>query len=277
MNCSYQTVLSRCFVNVPWLDLKGKHLDCVLKNRIRPEIGLEGDCLYNESPATFQKISRLLQKHQLDCTLHAPFFDLAPGALDPIILKQSRAKLRLAFDLLDIFRPHSIVCHLQYEDSKQGYQYDRWLETASKTWSELVAIAAARNIPVMLENTYEINPKAHLDILTRLNSPHCRFCLDVGHLLAFSRSDWRNWLPELSPWLGQLHLHDNHGGHDSHLALGQGVFDFQGLFNFLRKNDLTPLVTLEPHNTKWLAPSLAYLADRNFPKPVDGQDIREVH
>lgn len=260
MNPSFQSITSKCFVNVPWYDLKSKYLDFILSNKIQPEIGLEGDCLYKEDQSEFYRISNLLRENHLACTLHAPFFDLAPGALDPYILEKSRAKLHLAFELLNIFKPKSIVCHLQYEQSKQGYKFDQWFKTAIQTWSELVEIAAANKIPVMLENTYEITPDAHKAILTELDSQYGRFCLDVGHLMAFAKSDWRQWLPELAQWLGQLHLHDNNGDLDAHLAPGHGTFDFHSLFDYLHENQLNPIITLEPHSEEDLEQSFSFLS-----------------
>lgn len=260
MNNSFQAIASKCFVNVPWYELKNNYLDFILSKNIQPEIGLEGNCLYDEHQSEFMKISQQLQDHHLSCTLHAPFFDLAPGGLDPVILEKSRVKLRLAFELLDVFKPKSIVCHLQFEQSKQGYKFDKWYDTAIQTWSELVEFAGKRNIPVMLENTYENDPQAHQTILTELDSPYARFCLDVGHLMSFAKSDWRDWLPELAPWLGQLHLHDNHGDSDAHLAPGRGNFDFPSLFTYLNQNNLHPLITLEPHSEEDLEQSFSYLA-----------------
>ncbi len=261
MNPSYSAITSKCFVNVPWYELKEKYLDFVIKERVQPEIGLEGNCLYEESSEEFQRIADILQKNNLPCTIHAPFFDLAPGALDPIILEKSRDKLRLAFKLLEVFQPRSIVCHLQFESSKHEFKFDQWFKTAVATWSELVAIAADLKIPVMLENTYENEPKAHKEILSHLDSPYCRFCLDVGHLMAFAKSEWQQWLPELTPWLGQLHLHDNLGDIDAHLAPGRGNFNFRSLFTYLEQNDLHPIITLEPHSEEDMYMSFSYLAE----------------
>ncbi len=78
----------------------------------------------------------------------------------------------------------------------------------------MLALAEPTGVGLMLENTYEQTPTIHREILCRLNSPGARFCLDVGHTLAFAGNSWRDWLPELSPWLGHLHLHDNRGGRD---------------------------------------------------------------
>jgi len=254
-------ITQRCFVNAPWQTLKKEYLDFFIEHRIQPEIGLEGTCLYDEDPNEFRRIAEILQKHKLDCTLHAPFFDLAPGALDPYILAASREKLRRAFRLLEVFRPRSIVCHLQFEENKQGYKSGEWTTTALATWQEVLQTATKHNVPIMLENTYEKSPATHKAILTQLNSPYAGFCLDVGHLLSFSHSSWQEWLPTLSPWLGQLHLHDNHGERDQHLAPGRGKFDFLGLFQFLRHHDLHPLITLEPHSREDLWQAFAYLEE----------------
>jgi len=261
-------IKSRCFINAPWYDLKNKYLDLFLEHQIQPEIGLEGACLYDEPIEEFERIGSLLQKRKLNCTLHAPFFDLAAGALDPHILHFTRQKLRAAFRLIPVLHPRSIVCHLQYEENKHGYVYERWFNNIIETWQDLIDIAKANNIPVMFENTYETSPKVHKQLLTELGSSSARFCLDVGHLLAFSKTRWQDWLPELLPWLGQLHLHDNDGSHDAHLAPGLGSFDFLELFTFLKKNDCHPIITFEPHSEDDLWSTFDFLLNSNILKHI---------
>lgn len=264
MTTSLYPIFQRCFVNAPWSAIKEGLLDMFLEHGIQPEIGLEGTCLYEEDPAEFKRVAGLLRRHKLSCTLHAPFFDLAPGALDPRILEATREKLRRAFALLEVFTPRSIVCHLQFEDNKQGYKEKEWFPTALATWQELLTIATRSQIPCMLENTYESTPVMHQRILGALNSPLARFCLDVGHLQTFAKAPWQNWLPAMQPWLGQLHLHDNNGERDEHLAPGKGLFDFTGLFEFLHKGRLHPLITLEPHSHEDLWQAVHFLKENNL-------------
>lgn len=261
MNPPQTQISQRCFVNAPWQLLKSSYLDLFLEHGIQPEIGLEGTCLYDEDPAEFRRVAALLHSRNLACTLHAPFFDLAPGALDPHILAATREKMRRAFELIPVFRPRSIVCHLQFEDNKQGYKLGEWTAAALATWRQLLNTAASHKVPIMLENTYERSPATHQAILAQLNSPYAGFCLDVGHLLTFAQSPWQDWLPAMAPWLGQLHLHDNHGELDQHLAPGRGKFDFSGLFQFLRHHDLHPIITLEPHSQEDLWQAFAYLEE----------------
>ena len=259
----YPHITSRCFVNAPFYRLQ-RDIDRFIENRIQPEIGLEGDVLYERSIDDFQEIGERLRNAGLFCTIHAPFYELSPGAIDPHIRRVSREKLKKAFELIPVFRPKSIVCHLGFEENKHGYKEKDWFKYSLDAWRELLEMAAVHQTPLMLENTYEKSPEQHRRMLSALDSPLARFCLDVGHILAFAGNSWQDWLPELSPWLGQLHLHDNHGGIDEHLAVGQGLFDFRNLFCYLQENKLKPLITLEPHHELGLEeslPALDQLAD----------------
>jgi len=254
----YRRITSRCFISFPFHRLK-QELDFVLANRLQPEISLEGDCLYTTSIQEFKEIAAALAATGLACTLHAPFFDLAPGALDEKILAASRAKLELAARLISVFRPVSMVCHLGYEKNKHSYKEEAWFAASLATWRKLLALAQSGGAIFMLENTYESDPVRHQRMFTALASPMAGFCFDVGHTMAFGKSPWQDWFPAMAPWLGQLHLHDNHGERDEHLAPGRGDFDFAGFFAYLRDNGLNPIITLEPHSETDLWESLEAL------------------
>jgi sugar phosphate isomerase/epimerase len=249
---------SRCFVNAPFRYLQ-ENLSRFISEGLQPEIGLEGDVLYTVQRQEFAAVAEKLAAHNLACTLHAPFFELYPGSLDAEIRRVSRSKIRQAFELIPVFQPKSIVCHLGFEENKHGYKPDEWFKYSLEGWQEFLAIATEHDTPLMLENTYEQGPAQHRQMLAALASPYARFCLDVGHVLAFAKKNWHDWLPELEPWLGQLHLHDNHGIRDTHLAVGQGIFDFAGFFSYLRERRLSPIVTLEPHQENGVKESLKAL------------------
>ncbi|MFP7756113.1 sugar phosphate isomerase/epimerase family protein [Thermodesulfobacteriota bacterium B35] len=249
-------VTGRCFVNAPFERLSHDLLDLFLSHRLQPEIGLDGDCLWQCSDTDFNRVAHCLREKKLACTLHAPFTDLAPGGGEVRIVDLSRQKLGRAFALIRIFRPRSIVCHLGFEAHKHAARFDQWLQRSLTTWNELIPVAERAGTRVMFENTYEKDPSVHRRLLESLDSRSTGFCLDVGHLLAFAGTGWQQWLDELGPWLGQLHLHDNDGSGDAHLAIGRGTFDFQGLFTYLHQHGHRPLMTLEPHSEEDLRQSI---------------------
>ena len=202
-----------------------------------------------------------LHRAGLKITLHAPFQDLLPGALDRHILAATRMRLQEAFDLLDIFQPLSIVCHVGFEARHYTGVEDRWLAHSLATWEPLAAQAARRGTMVALENVYETDPTLMRRLVTQIDAANVRVCLDVGHLQAFGGGDFAAWLTVLGDLVGQLHLHDNQGGEDEHLALGQGVVPVAQILDSLAARQSAPLVTLEPHQENSLAPSLDFLAE----------------
>lgn len=256
---SFHTTPDRCFINAPIAQLQGDLLPLMIKHRLQPEIGLEGDALYTLGNQVFKDLAQALADEGLACTLHAPFFDLSPGALDPRILAVSRDKLKRAFELIAIFKPRAIICHLNYESNKHGYKQTEWFAAAFETFSELLHMAAQARTIMALENTYETEPSQHIRMMQALDSPYARICLDVGHLMAFAKSPWQTWTEAL-PWVGHLHLHDNQGDTDTHQAIGRGCFDFPGFFQAVARQAVQPGVTLEPHSREDLWESLDALA-----------------
>ena len=112
----------------------------------------------------------------------------------------------------------------------------------------------------MLENVYEDGPDDIEIFFKHLVHQNVGFCLDTGHQAAFGNVPLEAWLDSLGLYLGQIHLHDNDGRYDDHLALGHGNINFQPLFDHLktRKKPLLA-ITLEPHKEEDLWPSLEYL------------------
>jgi sugar phosphate isomerase/epimerase len=260
MALTVEDLISRVQVNIPFPFLGKGYLDLFLDRGLNPEIGLDCHSLGHYPRRDFVAVARAFRQARRRLTLHAPFQDLLPGALDEIILQASRRRLRQAFRLLPVFKPVTIVCHLGYDAKLYHWERQEWLARSAATWQEFTALAAAQGVTVMVENVYETDPELFLELLTLVHAPNFQVCLDVGHLQAFGGGDFDGWLQALWPHVGQLHLHDNRGDHDTHLALGQGTAPLEMVLNFLASRDRQPLVTLEPHQEGSLAPSLEYLA-----------------
>lgn len=260
MGMTAAALVAQVQVNIPFSFLWTGYLERFLRKGLNPEIGLDAYSLNYYRPTDFRRAAKAFHGAGRRISVHAPFQDLAPGALDDRVLAASRWRLRQAFSCLPIFKPVAVVCHLGYET--RHYQWDRetWLLHSAATWKELAARAARYRVTVMLENVYESEPELFLEVINRVGAVNLRVCLDVGHLLAFSTGDFDFWLKTLTPVIGQLHLHDNQGDADAHLALGKGRAPLKDILQFMALHKRRPLVTLEPHQEGSLAPSLDYLA-----------------
>jgi sugar phosphate isomerase/epimerase len=247
-------------VNIPFPYLLRGYLERFLAGGLNPEIGLDAYSLDRYPPGVLRQAARAFQTYNRSITLHGPFQDLLPGSLDDAILAASRRRLRQAFRYLPVFKPLAVVCHLGYEARLYACDQEAWLARAAATWKEMAARAAADRVTVMLENVYETEPELLLEVVGRVGADNLRVCLDVGHLYAFGGGDLSHWLHTLAPVIGQLHLHDNHGDIDAHLALGAGAIPLQEILSFLADRRQRPLITLEPHQEGSLTPSLEFLA-----------------
>lgn len=260
MAISPEALVNRVQVNIPFPFLLKGYLARFLDQGLNPEIGLDAWSLGTYRPAVFRRVARDFQRAGRRLTLHGPFQDLAPGALDDFILAASRRRLRQAWRWLPVFRPEAVICHLAYEDRHYRWDQENWLNRVAATYRELGIRAAAHGVRVMLENVYEGDPELLREAVRRINLPNVRICLDVGHLNAFGGGDFQGWLETLWPVVGHLHLHDNGGTLDDHLALGTGTVPLEFVLAFLAARGKQPLITLEPHQEGSLTPSLAFLA-----------------
>jgi sugar phosphate isomerase/epimerase len=257
---SPEALVDRVQVNIPFSFLLNGYLERFLDRGLNPEIGLDGWSLGTYPPRTFRAIARTFAKAGRRLTIHGPFQDLAPGALDDLVLSASRQRLRQAWRWLPVFRPEAVVCHLGYEARHYRWDQENWLTRTAATYRELGARAQAFGIRVMLENVYEEDPGLIKEAIQRIGLDNVQVCLDVGHLNAFGGGDFTGWLETLWPVIGHLHLHDNQGTFDDHLALGTGTVPLEFVLTFLAERGQQPLITLEPHQENSLNPSLEYLA-----------------
>jgi len=253
-------ILKAVQVCIPFRLLKEKYLPLVLEKRINPEIGIDGNVMDTHSSKAFSEMASALRNEGLSITLHGPFYDLAPGAVDKKILKATRERLRQAFDLIPLFEPAAIVCHTGYDSKRYNDDKDLWLETAMATWAPFVGDLQGTKTTLMLENVYEKTPAMLLGLIKGLNSNKVGFCFDTGHMNAFSQTDLQGWLDDLGPFVKELHIHDNHGTRDDHLAIGAGNIDFDTLFRVVEENRLKPIITLEAHKKEWIWQSLEALS-----------------
>ncbi len=255
-------IIQNVQVNIPFTMLYEDYLDTFLEYGLNPEIGLDAEALDRYSIANFIGIAKEFQRQSRTVTLHGPFIDLNPGSPDPAVRRLTRHRLEQMLKLVPVFRPLSVVCHANFDERRYGYFKETWLEHSLEFWTWLADRVAEYGALLMLENVYERGPQELKMIFEKLGHANVGFCLDTGHSRTFGQSDLEEWLKVLGPFLGQLHLHDNYGNQDDHLAIGSGIIEFNKLFKYLKQsNQPPPIITLEPHAEKHLWPSLEYLAE----------------
>jgi len=253
-------IKSHVHVNIPFEMLHTSYLPIFLEQGINPEIGFDAHSLDRYEHTHFADIARQLQRRGLLITLHAPFADLSPGSPDPGIRQWTRHRFEQTLGAVACFMPRTVVCHAGYDAKRYQEGRAQWIEKSLEMWSWFAGELHRAGTRLMIENAYEEDPQDIRAIFEGLSDLGVGFCLDMGHQAAFGRVPLERWLAILGPYLGQVHLHDNHGGGDEHLALGKGTIDFAPLFRAIGAGGKEPpVITLEPHREEDLWPSLTFL------------------
>ena len=210
------------------------YIDRFVDLGLNPEIGFDAIAFEKFGRSDFSMMAKRLHQRPLTITLHAPFIDLSAGSLDPDIRAITHRRFEQVLEVVPIFKPKTVVCHLGYDQKRHIYFRDKWIEISLETWSWLGEHLKNFGSQLMIENVYESDPDEMRTVFDRLQDHNVGFCLDTGHQSAFSQTPLAGWLDSLGPYLGQLHLHDNRGTVDEHMAIGQGAIDFE---TFLFKSE----------------------------------------
>lgn len=244
-----QEIIRYVQVHMPLrLLLMKEHLPLVIKERINPEISFDYSMLETLQKPHVLEVAKQLADAELTVTFHAPFMDLRPGAIDPKIRYVSRERLQQVFDFVPYFHPLTVVCHPSFDARYYVSNRQEWLENSVETWNHFLRLAEDLETVIALENVYETEPELLGQLFAAFTSSRIRFCFDTGHFNVFARTPLARWMEILSPYLGQLHIHDNSGQGDDHLPVGEGTFPFASLFTMLRERNLCPIVTIEAHS-----------------------------
>jgi sugar phosphate isomerase/epimerase len=263
-----QDILEKVHIHMPF-DLLSRYQEMIIRKRMNLEIYFSHNILDTLNIAECQNTAKLLIDSGIKITFHAPFMDLRPGALDNKIRCASIDRLRQVFELIPYFHPLKIVCHPSFDRLYYVSCDEEWLEASKQTWLTLIALIDGKaKTKIALENVYEWEPSVLRRLFEYLDSDKICFCFDTGHFNVFARTKLKVWFDELGKYLGHLHLHDNNGGKDEHLPVGNGTFPFAELFEMLKELKAKPTITLEAHAEAHLWQSLdnidkmGLLADR---------------
>lgn len=253
-----ERIRSRVQVNLPFR-MRDLYVENFLALGLNPEIGLDAESLDHSSAEDFRVLAEAFRKKGKRITLHGPFMDLSPGSADAKIRDASWERMESFLEVLHFFDPLSAVCHGGWEARRYAWMPEEWYQRAKNFWKEAASFMKKRGCRLLLENVFEDNPEDLFRLIEDLQAENVGCCLDTGHQKAFGSGDLKHWIRVLSPFIQEIHLHDNLGHADEHLPPGKGNIDFTPLKTMLRAKNPLPIITLEPHKPEDLAPTFSWI------------------
>jgi sugar phosphate isomerase/epimerase len=127
---------------------------------------------------------------------------------------------------------------------------DTFLQNFTSSMQELTQFAAAEKVELMLENVPPENghPLESIEYFSAVMRavPTLKFHLDVAHAFIENRMKGvKTYIDAFGDRLAHVHLHDNHGKHDEHLALGTGKIALRKVVGYLKETHYDKTVTFE--------------------------------
>ncbi len=254
-----QDQTKRPFVSIPFFLLKEKYLSYVIHHRVNVEIALRGDDLDRFNFKDFLKVSETLKEEGLLTTVHLPFMDLSPAAFDSMIKKASLKRLYHSMEISALFSPQNLVLHSGFRPVYYREVKEIWQKNFLEVLSELISFAEDLNLTLSLENVFEEAPDFIKPFFESYKGK-LFWCFDPAHARVFSKEHEKVWLKELYFYLKEIHVHDNSGKEDEHLAVGKGNIDFDFIFTFLKEKELRPLLVSEAHTEEDTLLNINYLS-----------------
>ena len=176
-------------------------------------------------------------------TLHAPYNELFPCAIDKKARTLAADRYRQAIDLAKRYGSSKVVIHGGYNP---WLYYPVWfVEQSIVFWKEF--LQEDPGMEICLENVLETEPHWLLDIVKAVDHPQFRLCLDVGHASAYSKIPLMTWLETWAPYISHFHIHNNDGfgtdgTADQHRPLTEGSIPMKQLLH--RIDELCPEATV---------------------------------
>ena len=169
----------------------------------------------------------IIQKYKMEalpsyCTLHGAFFDVIPFSMDRRIQEIANLRIGQSLETARKIRAKGVVFHTNYNPFLNSDTYiQSWIDTNETYWSRV--LEENSDVQIYLENMFDTSP----DIMKELSERLCKYsnygvCLDWAHA-ALSNVAPELWAEALGKYVKHVHINDNDGISDLHLAWGEGT------------------------------------------------------
>ena len=174
---------------------------------------------------------------------HAPFNELCPAAVDPLITDVAKMRYRQAYILMRSYGINTMIVHSGYLPLL--YSVDWFITNSIEFWQEFL-YAKPNELKLYIENVFEKTPELLNEIVSGVNDERFRLCYDIGHAAVFGEGvTVTEWAEQAAPFLAHVHLHNNDGRSDTHNAPGDGISDIAAVIRKISEAASEATFTIE--------------------------------
>lgn len=196
-------------------------------------------------------------------TLHGVFFDICVNSVDSRIKSISIERMKHSVEIAHELGCSGVIFHT---NTIPGFETDfyikGWVDNYTEFYSKLCD--ENKDINIYVENMFDFHPYTLKQLAVNMqNISNWGVCYDVAHSHIHDLPT-KEWIQELKPYIKHLHINDNDGKKDLHLAVGDGSLDWFDFFKLLNDNNINSSMLIEVNGAYKQEQSFNYLKEHQF-------------
>ncbi len=137
-----------------------------------------------------------------------------------------------------------------------NFHLPKYVELNNTNYNKIVQFLSAagklareKNVSLILENNWQGNFSGSGDFLRIFDAfPELPVCFDTGHAHIACKGKELEFMESIKTHIRNVHIHDNKGDDDSHLAIGDGNINFAEVLAFLKQKTDAKKLIIENRN-----------------------------
>ncbi len=197
-------------------------------------------------------------------TLHGDFFDVTIFSSDEKIAAISEERIYQSLEVAKQLKCRGVVFHGNINPFLTAKIYrDNWLSKNAAFFRKVCGEFPEMNL--YMENMFDRCPDDLCKLAEALKDvPNFGICFDYAHAF-ISGLEMIKWCESLGPYIKHVHINDNDGVQDLHLAVGDGIIDWEEFIHFQKLYFPDATVLIETTGTEKQRRSIQYMRKKQFP------------
>ena len=207
--------------------------------------------------------SEVFESFSLKYSIHAPFMDVNIAALQDKSRLNSIEQIKSSIDLANEIGAEAVVVHPGLASFLANkYFLDTVYQFANESIKEIGEYGRDLGVLTTIENMPHFDGMLYQD-MNALNdllvSLDMSMTLDIGHAVHVG------YAPDgmIFDSIKHMHVHDNFGDDDAHLAFGEGSIDLKGIINKFEEKSYDGIYIIEVNDLDSIKKSYDYMKE-NF-------------
>ena len=224
-------------------------------------LGLEYAELVHQFP-TEHITADILESYNLKYSIHTPFMDVNIATLQDKSRINSVNQIKDSIDLANEIDAEAVVVHPGLASFlAKKYFLDDVYKAANESIADICGYSKDLGVLTTIENMPDFDAMIYQNI-NELND--FLVSLDMGMTLDIGHAHHVGYTPDemIFDSIKHVHIHDNFGDDDAHLALGEGNIDLKHIINSLENKNYDGIYIIEVNDLDSIKKSYEYMKKR---------------